>query len=84
MALPHLFIGIKRRAAANLFFTLAALSVAGMACGELAIMHSRTLAEVVVPYNGPTFPYSFSSSRLLGLSVPIWERGGSGSASQRV
>jgi len=46
MALPHLFIGIKRRAAANLFFTLAALSVAGMACGELAIMHSRTLAEV--------------------------------------
>jgi PAS domain S-box-containing protein len=42
MALPHLFIGLKRRVAANLFFALAALSVAGMAAGELAIMHART------------------------------------------
>ncbi len=46
MALPHLFIGIARRAWENLFFAVAALSVAGIACGELTIMHSRTTDEV--------------------------------------
>jgi PAS domain S-box-containing protein len=46
MALPHLLIGIKQRAWDNLFFALAALSVAGIALGELAIMHSRTTEEI--------------------------------------
>ncbi len=46
MALPHLFVGIKRRAWENLLFTVAALGVAGIAFGELAIMHSRTPAEI--------------------------------------
>ena len=46
MALPHLLIGIKERTWANLFFALAALAVAGIAAGELAIMHSRTTQEI--------------------------------------
>ena len=46
MALPHLLIGIKHRAWQNLFFALAALSVAGIACGELAIMHSATTEQI--------------------------------------
>ena len=41
MALPHFLIGIKHRARQNLFFALAALSVAGIACEELAIMHGQ-------------------------------------------
>ncbi len=46
MALPHLFIGLKHRAWANLLFALAALGVAGIAFGELAIMHSPTTREI--------------------------------------
>jgi len=46
MALPHLFIGIKRRGWENLFFAVAAGSVAGIAAGELGIMHSRTTEEI--------------------------------------
>ena len=46
MALPHLLIGIKRKTWENLFFAIAALSVAGITCGELAIMHSRTAEEI--------------------------------------
>jgi PAS domain S-box-containing protein len=46
MALPHLFIGLKGRAWENLFFSFAALAVAGVAFGELAIMHSRTPEEI--------------------------------------
>lgn len=46
MALPHLFIGLKSRAWENLFFALAALSVAGVAFGELAIMRSQTAEEI--------------------------------------
>ena len=46
MALPHLLIGIKRGAWENLLFALAAVSVAGIAVGELAIMHSRTPEEI--------------------------------------
>ncbi len=46
MALPHLVIGIKHRAWQNLFFALAALSVAGIACGELAFMHSMTTEQI--------------------------------------
>jgi PAS domain S-box-containing protein len=46
MALPHLLIGLKRRAWENLFFAMAALSVAALAWFELAIMHSRTPEEI--------------------------------------
>ena len=46
MALPHLLVGLKGRAWENLFFVLAALSVAGIACGELAMMHARTIEEI--------------------------------------
>jgi len=46
MALPHLLIGIKQRTWENLLFALAAISVAGVACGELAIMHSRSPWEI--------------------------------------
>ena len=46
MALPHLLVGLKGRAWENLFFVLAALSVAGIACGELIMMHSRTIEEI--------------------------------------
>src|SRR6476619_155365 len=46
MALPHLLIGIKRKTWENLFFAIAALSVASIACGELAIMHSQTAEEI--------------------------------------
>jgi len=46
MALPHLLIGIKRGALENLLFALAALAVAGIAAGELAIIHSRTAEEI--------------------------------------
>jgi two-component system, LuxR family, sensor kinase FixL len=46
MALPHLLIGMKRRAWENLLFAIAALAVAGTALGELAIMHSRTTEEI--------------------------------------
>ena len=46
MALPHLFIGLKGKAWENLFFALAALAVAGISFGEIAIMRSRTPEEI--------------------------------------
>jgi PAS domain S-box-containing protein len=46
MALPNLLVGLKGRSWENLFFVLAAISVAGIACGELAMMHSRTIEEI--------------------------------------
>lgn len=46
MALPNLIVGLKSLARENLFFVLAALAVAGIACGELAIMHARTIEEI--------------------------------------
>jgi PAS domain S-box-containing protein len=46
MALPNLLVGLKGRAWENLFFVLAALSVAGIAGGELTMMHSRTIEEI--------------------------------------
>ena len=46
MALPHLLVGLKGKAWENLFFVLAALSVAGIACGELTMMHARTIERI--------------------------------------
>jgi hypothetical protein len=45
MALPHLLVSVKRRAWENLLFALAALAVAGIALGELAIMHAPTRGD---------------------------------------
>ena len=46
MALPHLLVGLKNKARENLLFALAALGVAGVAFGELAIMHAQTPQEI--------------------------------------
>ena len=46
MALPHLLIGLKGWAWENLLFAVTALAVAGIAFGELGIMHSRTPEEI--------------------------------------
>jgi PAS domain S-box-containing protein len=46
IALPHLFIGLKNWAWENLLFALATVSVAGVAFGELTLMHSRTVEEI--------------------------------------
>jgi PAS domain S-box-containing protein len=46
MGLPHLLIGFKRKAWENIFFAVAAASVADIAAGELGIMHSRTTEEI--------------------------------------
>ncbi len=46
MALPHLLIGVKRRTWENLLFALTAFGVAGVALGELRVMHSQTTGEI--------------------------------------
>src|SRR5712675_1977027 len=46
MALPHLLIALKQRSRVNLMFVLAALSVAGVAFGELTMMHSQTVEQI--------------------------------------
>jgi len=46
LALPHLLIGLKQRAAENLLFALAAFSVAVIALGELFLLHARTTEEM--------------------------------------
>lgn len=46
VALPHVFIGLKNKARENLLFALAALGVAGVAFGELAVMHAQTPEEI--------------------------------------
>src|SRR5438034_3977208 len=84
MALPHLLIGIKGKTWENLFFAIAALSVAGIACGELPSCTRGQRRRSVVRYNGPTYPYSFSSSRLSDSSALTSGRGDSGLASQDV
>src|SRR5215203_3657009 len=46
MALPHLIIGVWLRSGReHLFFSLAALAVAGMAAAELLVMHATTIHE---------------------------------------
>ena len=67
MALPHLLIGIKRRTWENLFFAIAALSVAGIACGELAIMHSRTAEEIARAIQWTHLPIFFLVLAIVGF-----------------
>jgi two-component system, LuxR family, sensor kinase FixL len=67
MALPHLLIGIKGRARENLFFALAALSVAGIAFGELAMMHSRTTEEIGRAHQWTHVPVFFLLLAIVGF-----------------
>ena len=46
IAFPHLLVGLRRRTWENLFFVLAALSVAGIAWIELTMMHARTVERI--------------------------------------
>ena len=67
MALPHLLIGSKHRAWQNLFFALAALSVAGIACGELAIMHSVTTEQLGRAQQWVHVPIFFLAVAIVGF-----------------
>jgi two-component system sensor kinase FixL len=67
MALPHLLIGIRHRAWQNLFFALAALSVAGIACGELAIMHSATTEQIGRAQQWVHVPIFFLAVAIVGF-----------------
>ena len=67
MALPHLLIGIKHPAWQNLFFALAALSVAGIACGELAIMHSATTEQIGRAQQWMHVPIFFFAIAIVGF-----------------
>ncbi len=64
MALPHLFVSVKRRAWENLLFTIAALAVAGIAFGELKMMHARTTWEI-----GRALQWTHVPILLLGVGI---------------
>ena len=84
MALPHLLIGLKGRAWENLFFVLAAISVAGIACGELAMMHSRTTEEIARALRWTHVPVFFLIVGIVGfVAFLFWHRAGSGLESSR-
>src|SRR4249920_427421 len=63
IALPNLLTGIKGRRWENLFFVLAALSVAGIAWGELAMMHSRTVRECIMASSPQAIPATERAAR---------------------
>src|SRR4051812_2785721 len=67
MALPHLLVGLRRKAWENLFFVLAAVSVAGIAFGELAIMHSRTIDDISRAQRWTYLPVFFLSIGIVGF-----------------
>jgi PAS domain S-box-containing protein len=67
LALPHLLVGLKGRAWENLFFVLAALSVAGIAFGELAIMHSRAIEEIARAQRWTYLPVFFLIVAVVGF-----------------
>jgi two-component system, LuxR family, sensor kinase FixL len=67
MALPHLLIGIKHRAWQNLFFALAALSGAGIAFGELAMMCSRTAEQIGRAQQWTHLPIFFLAVAIVGF-----------------
>ncbi|MFZ1219293.1 MAG: PAS domain-containing protein [Chthoniobacterales bacterium] len=67
MALPHLLIGLKARAWENLFFAVTALAVAGIACGELAIMHSSTAKEIGFAQQWAHLPVFFLYVGIIGF-----------------
>ena len=67
MALPHLFVGVKRRAWENLLFTITAFAVAGIAFGELTIMHSRTADAIGRAIQWTHIPVFFLSLGIMGF-----------------
>jgi two-component system, LuxR family, sensor kinase FixL len=67
MALPHLLIGIKGRTWENLFFALAALSVGGIAFGELVMMQSRTTEEIGHAHQWTHVPVFFLLVGIVGF-----------------
>src|SRR5664279_1649247 len=67
MALPHLLIGLKSRAGESLLFAFAALSVAGIAYGELAIMRSQTTEEIGRALQWTRFPVFFLVVAIAGF-----------------
>jgi PAS domain S-box-containing protein len=67
MALPHLFVAVKRRAWENLLFTITAFAVAGIAFGELTIMHSRTTEEIGRALQLTHVPVFFLSLGIVGF-----------------
>jgi hypothetical protein len=84
MALPHLVIGLKGRAWENLFFVVAALAVAGIAFGELAIMHSRTTEEIGRAMQWTHVAVFFLSVGVIGFIFSYFGTGGSGLESWQV
>ncbi len=75
MALPHLFIGLKRRAWENLLFAISALAVAGIACGELAIMHSRTTEGIGRAIQWMHIPVFFLYPGIVGFVIAYFGTG---------
>jgi two-component system sensor kinase FixL len=75
MALPHLLIGVTRKAWENLFFAIAAISVAGIAAGELAIMHSRTAEEIGRAIQWTHLPVFFLAVAIVGFVRSYFETG---------
>jgi len=67
MALPYLLIGIKDRVWQNLFFAVAALSCAGIACQELAIMHSATTEQIGRAQQWMQVPIFFFAIAIVGF-----------------
>jgi len=67
MALPHLLIGIKHGEWENLLFAVAALAVADIAGGELAIMHSQTTAEIGRAQQWTHLPVFFLVAAIAGF-----------------
>jgi two-component system sensor kinase FixL len=75
MALPHLLIGLKGWAWENLLFALAALSVAGIAFGELAIMHSQTAGEIGRAHQWTHVPVFFLYLGIIGFVFSYFRTG---------
>ena len=75
MALPHLFIGLTNRAWANFLFVVAAFAVAGIAFGELAIMHSRTTQEIGRAIQWTHVPVFFINLAIVGFVAAYFGTG---------
>jgi two-component system, LuxR family, sensor kinase FixL len=67
MALPHLFVGLKDRTWKNLLFAISAFGVAGVALGELAIMHAGTPQQIGQRIQWTHFPLFFMTLGIVGF-----------------
>jgi PAS domain S-box-containing protein len=75
MALPHVLVGVRGKAWANLFFVLAAFSVAGIAFGELAIMHSETTEQIGRAMQWAHIPIFFLYPGIVGFILAYFRTG---------